>query len=199
VFLGDLVDRGPRIPDVLRFAMDVVESSSAICLPGNHEAKLLRKLSGREVTLNHGLAETLSQLRTEPTEFIERLTAFLGGLTNHHVLDDGRLVVAHAGLKEEMQGRSSDKVQSFSLYGETTGEIDRFGLPVRYNWAAEYDGHATVVYGHTPVAEPEWLNNTICIDTACVFGGKLTTLRYPERELVQIRARRVYFRSRPSL
>ena len=106
-----------------------------------------------------------------------RLAEFLDGLVSHYVLDDGKLVVAHAGMKEEMQGRGSGKVREFALYGETTGETDEFGLPVRYNWAAEYRGRAMVVYGHTPVPEPEWLNRTTNIDTGCVFGGKLTALR----------------------
>jgi protein phosphatase len=102
-------------------------------------------------------------------------------------------VVAHAGLKEELQGRGSGKVRDFALYGETTGETDEFGLPVRYNWAAEYRGRAMVVYGHTPVPEPEWFNGTICIDTGCVFGGKLTALRYPEKELVSVPALETYY------
>ncbi|HWF89686.1 MAG TPA: polynucleotide kinase-phosphatase, partial [Pyrinomonadaceae bacterium] len=110
-----------------------------------------------------------------------------------YVLDDGRLVVAHAGLKEELQGRGSGKVRDFALFGETTGETDEFGLPVRYNWAAEYRGKAMVVYGHTPVPEPEWLNRTICIDTGCVFGGKLTALRYPEKELISVPALQTYY------
>src|SRR5690606_13783373 len=110
----------------------------------------------------------------------------------HYVLDDGRLVVAHAGLKASMQGRGSGAVREFALYGETTGETDEFGLPIRYNWAAEYRGKATVVYGHTPVPEAEWLNNTICIDTGCVFGGSLTALRWPEKELVDVPAAKVY-------
>src|SRR5204863_2243151 len=111
---------------------------------------------------------------------------------SHFVLDDGKLVVAHAGMKEIMQGRGSGAVRDFALYGETTGETDEFGLPVRYNWAAEYHGVAQVVYGHTPVPQPEWLNRTINIDTGCVFGGKLSALRYPEGELVSVPARRVY-------
>ena len=111
---------------------------------------------------------------------------------SHYVLDDGKLVVAHAGMKQEMQGRGSGKVRDFALYGETTGETDEFGLPVRYNWAAEYRGPAMVVYGHTPVPEPEWLNRTVNIDTGCVFGGKLTALRYPEKEFVSVPAARTY-------
>src|ERR1700750_1777149 len=102
-------------------------------------------------------------------------------------------------MKEEMQGRGSGKVRDFALYGETTGETDEFGLPVRYNWAAAYRGRAAVVYGHTPVPEPEWLNNTICIDTGCVFGGKLTALRYPEKELVSVEAAKEYYASQKPL
>jgi protein phosphatase len=117
----------------------------------------------------------------------------LNSLISHYVLDEGRLVVAHAGLREELQGRGSAYVRNFALYGETTGEIDEFGLPVRYDWANDYRGKAMVVYGHTPVVRTEWLNNTINIDTGCVFGGKLTALRYSERELISVDAARVYY------
>jgi diadenosine tetraphosphatase ApaH/serine/threonine PP2A family protein phosphatase len=132
---------------------------------------LHKKLRGRDVQVSHGLAETLDQLEPETPEFRTRVADFLDDLVSHFVLDDGHLVVAHAGLKAEMQGRASGKVRSFALYGETTGETDEFGLPVRYKWAAEYRGSAHVVYGHTPIPEPEWLNRTINIDTGCVFGG----------------------------
>ncbi|MBT9586109.1 polynucleotide kinase-phosphatase [bacterium] len=192
VFLGDLVDRGPDTPGVLRKVMQLVANGQALCVPGNHDTKLLKYLNGKKVQLTHGLAETVEQLHSEPPEFIEQLKKFLDGLISHYQLDGGRLIVAHAGLKAEMQGRTSGAVREFCLYGETTGETDEFGLPVRYNWAAEYRGQATVVYGHTPVLEPEWLNKTINIDTGCAFGGKLTALRYPEMELVQVPAARVY-------
>jgi protein phosphatase len=161
-------------------------------VPGNHDIKLLRKLTGREVQVTHGLAETLAQLRHCSADFIMEVRKFLDGLVSHYVLDDGRLVVAHAGMKAEMQGRGSGKVREFALYGETTGETDEFGLPIRYNWAEGYRGAATVVYGHTPVPAPEWLNHTINIDTGCVFGGSLTALRWPERELVAVPAAATY-------
>src|SRR5579883_339916 len=192
IFLGDLVDRGPASPAVLRLAMDMVASGNALCVPGNHDIRLLRKLKGRDVRLTHGIVETLAQLEHEPPAFKERVVKFLDGLISHYVLDDGKLVVAHAGMKEELQGRGSRVVREFALYGETTGETDEFGLPIRYNWAAEYRGQAMVVYGHTTVPEPEWLNGTINIDTGCVFGGKLTALRYPEKELVAVTAALVY-------
>ncbi len=193
VFLGDLVDRGPKIPDVLRLVMSMVNAGHALCVPGNHDVKLLKKLRGKDVKVTHGLAATLAQLETEPAEFSQQVVEFIDGLVSHYVLDDGKLVVAHAGMKEETQGRSSAAVRAFALFGETTGETDEYGLPVRYNWAAEYRGRAMVVYGHTPVAVPEWLNRTINIDTGCVFGGRLTALRYPEKELVSVPALRSYY------
>lgn len=192
VFVGDLVDRGPRIPDVLRIVMAMVESGSALAVPGNHDLKLARKLRGKDVQITHGLADSLAQLERETPEFRDLAASFLDDLVSHYVLDGGRLVAAHAGMKEEMQGRGSGKVRDFALYGETTGETDEFGLPVRYNWAAEYRGQAHVVYGHTPVPEPEWLNRTINVDTGCVFGGNLTALRWPEKELVSVPARATY-------
>jgi polynucleotide kinase-phosphatase len=192
VFLGDLIDRGPRIADTLRIAMSMVQAGAALCIPGNHEAKLLRKLRGRNVTLTHGLDKTVAELDRETPAFREEVARFIDGLVSHFVLDEGRLVVAHAGMKAEMQGRASGAVREFALYGDTTGETDEYGLPIRNDWAADYRGRAAVVYGHTPVPTADWLNNTLCVDTGCVFGGALTALRWPEREIVSIPAARQY-------
>lgn len=188
VFVGDLVDRGPNAPDVLRIAMSMVAAGTAYCVQGNHERKLSRWLEGRKVTVAHGLQQTIDQLDAQDRGLREALPAFLDGLRSHVWLDSGRLAVAHAGLREEMIGRGSGAVREFALYGETTGEIDQFGLPVRADWATAYRGKTAVIYGHTPVLSAEWVNNTLCIDTGCVFGGKLTALRWPERELVDVPA-----------
>ncbi|MFI6355705.1 polynucleotide kinase-phosphatase [Streptomyces sp. NPDC050743] len=193
VFVGDLVDRGPDTPGVLRRVMSMVESGNALCVPGNHENKYGRYLGGRKVQHTHGLAETIAQMEGESEEFKERVRRFLAGLVSHYVLDGGKLVVCHAGLPEKYHGRTSGRVRSHALYGDTTGETDEFGLPVRYPWAEDYRGRAAVVYGHTPVPEASWLNNTICLDTGAVFGGKLTALRWPERELVDVPAERVWY------
>ena len=193
LFVGDLVDRGPATPAVLRLVMGMAGAGHALVVPGNHENKLARALEGANVATGHGLAETLHQLEAEPPQFSKQVARFIDDLVSHMVLDDGRLVVAHAGMREDMAGRSSGAVRSFALYGDTTGETDEYGLPVRYPWAQDYRGKATVVYGHTPVPEAVWLNNTICIDTGCVFGGKLTALRWPERDLVSVPARRQYW------
>jgi len=192
VFLGDLVDRGPDSPGVLRLVMGMVEVGTGLCVPGNHDAKLLKKLMGRDVNISHGLALTLEQLDQEPIAFRERVRRFIDSLPSHLVLDGGKLVVAHAGMKEDLQGRMSGRVRDFALYGETTGETDEFGLPIRFNWAGHYRGRAAVVYGHTPIAKPEWLNRTMCVDTGCVYGGMLSALRYPESELISVNAEKQY-------
>lgn len=196
VFVGDLVDRGPDSPGVLRRVMGMVAAGSALCVSGNHENKLGRWLRGKNVQHTHGLAETIEQLEKEDEHdpaFREQVRTFVAGLVSHYVLDGGKLVVCHAGLPEKYHGRTSGRVRSHALYGDTTGETDEFGLPVRYPWAEDYRGRAAVVYGHTPVPSTTWLNNTICLDTGAVFGGRLTALRWPEREIVDVPAERVWY------
>ncbi|MCA1222580.1 polynucleotide kinase-phosphatase, partial [Streptomyces sp. 8L] len=193
VFVGDLVDRGPDSPGVLRRVMGMVAGGTALCVPGNHENKLGRWFKGAKVQHTHGLAETIGQLEKEDDAFRAEVRTFLQGLVSHYVLDGGDLVVCHAGLPEKYHGRTSGRVRSHALYGDTTGETDEFGLPVRYPWAEDYRGRAAVVYGHTPVPDATWINNTICLDTGAVFGGRLTALRWPERELVGVPAERVWY------
>ena len=188
IFLGDLVDRGPGVADVLDVAMSMVKGETALCILGNHENKLSRALAGRNVQITHGLAESLEQIDARPPEFREKVATFIDGLISHYVLDGGDLVVAHAGLPERYHNRSSGRVRSLAMYGDTDGETDEYGLPVRYRWAEDYRGTAAVVYGHTPVPTAGWLNNTICVDTGSVFGGTLTALRWPEKELVSVDA-----------
>jgi len=198
VFLGDLCDRGPKNTETLRLVMNMVNSADpkrAWCVSGNHDVKLLKKLSGKDVRLTHGLDITARQLESRDAEFNQEVKTFLEGLISHYVFDGGKLVTAHAGLKESYQGRSSGRVREFCLYGETTGETDEYGLPVRFPWANEYRGSALVVYGHIPNPEILAVNNTVCVDTGCVFGGKLSAYRYPENEIVQVKAKQEYYAS----
>ncbi|QJW95740.1 AAA family ATPase [Frigoriglobus tundricola] len=189
VFVGDLCDRGPDTPGVYRLVMDAVQRGVAFSVLGNHDDKLLRWFrTPDKVKLTHGLAQSAEQFEKEPPPVRDRVAGFVAKLPSHLVLDGGRLVVAHAGLTADMHGRVSGKVRAFALYGDTTGESDEFGLPVRLNWAAHYRARASVVYGHTPTLTPEWVNRCICVDTGCVFGGALTALRWPEQELVSVPA-----------
>jgi protein phosphatase len=192
VFVGDLVDRGPHSPEVLRIVLSMIDSGIALAVPGNHDVRFLRWLDGKTVRPTHGLDLTIAQFEKETPEFRERVRTFIATSPSYLWLDGGRLAVAHAGIKEDMLGRGSADVRGFCLYGETSGEMDEFGLPIRYHWAAEYGGATSVVYGHTPVPEPDWVNNTLCIDTGCCFGGKLSALRWPEKKVVSVPAARVY-------
>ncbi len=192
IFLGDLVDRGPKIPQVLQLVMGMVATGNAFCIKGNHDVKLSRKLKGHNTKLAHGLKESIKQLQTTSEDFCNQVIKFINNLAEHYLFDAGKLVVAHAGLTEELQGRETGKVYEFALYGKVIGR-EKSGFPIRYNWANDYNGSATVVYGHTVVVDSEWVNNTICLDTGCVFGGKLTALCYPEKELVSVTAKHTYY------
>ncbi len=201
VLLGDLVDRGPQVVEAARIAMRMVAAGTALCVPGNHDVALARALDGRGGTAapTLGRRKSLEQVRALPAaarrRFVAGFRAFVASLPPHLVLDGGRLAVAHAGLKRGHIGRDSEEARRFALLGETTGEVDRYGLPVRVKWAQAYRGRTLVVYGHTSVPEPEWVNNTVNIDTGCVYGGRLTALRYPEMEIVALPAARAYYRS----
>jgi len=195
-FAGDLVNRGPATTGVLRLVMQMVQAGQAVCVPGNQDMKLAGVLDGATVQATPGLARSLDQFAVESVEFCNATLEFLYALPGHCVLDEGRLVIAHAGLPERMHGSGSAKARAFALYGKTTKTLDEFGKPVRVNWASDYRGRALVVYGHTPVAQPLWLNNTVNIDTGCIYGGHLTALRYPERQIVQVPAKAVYYPSR---
>jgi predicted kinase/diadenosine tetraphosphatase ApaH/serine/threonine PP2A family protein phosphatase len=201
VLVGDLVDRGPQVVEAARIAMRMMAAGTALCVPGNHDVSLARALEGRggAGTPTLGRRKSLEQVKALPAaarrRFVAEFRAFVDSLPPHLVLDGGRLAVAHAGLKSGHIGRDSEEARRFALLGEITGEVDRYGLPVRVKWAEAYRGRALVVYGHTSVARPEWVNNTVNIDTGCVYGGRLTSLRYPELEVVSLPAARAYYRS----
>ncbi len=192
VFVGDLVDRGPRAADTVAIVMALCEAGQAFCVPGNHDSKFRRWLDGHAVSMTHGLQVTADDYAGTDAKLRARISRFIRELPPYLWLDGGKLVVAHAGIQNEMIGSTSHKIENFCLYGDTDNKKNAAGFPVRYNWAARYDGAALVVYGHVCVREPAWVTGTVCIDTGCCFGGALTALRYPELETVSVPARSVY-------
>ncbi len=196
VFVGDLTDRGPRSPDVLRIVMALVDAGHAFAVPGNHDVKIWRWLSGRNVSLTHGLNISAEQFEAEAPEFRHTAKAFLTSLPTYIWLDRGALAIAHAGIRSNMLGRLDGPIGHFCIYGDTDGKKDENGLSIRYNWAAnDPDAQTFVVYGHVPVSDPVFVNASVCIDTGCCFGGALTALRWPEREIVSVPAQRRYYQS----
>jgi protein phosphatase len=192
VFVGDLVDRGPRIAEVLDAAMTMVRNGTGLSVVGNHDDKLHRALIGRNVKIAHGLADSLEQLGRLSGGARERIRDFIAGLPGNLVLDEGRLVVAHAGLPERHHGDQSTRARDLAMYGPTRPGRDEHGLPIRLDWTSSYRGEARVVYGHTPVVRPEWRGNTLDVDTGCAYGGLLSAYRYPEGDIVSVAARFTY-------
>ncbi|MGB9666613.1 MAG: AAA family ATPase [Candidatus Cryosericum sp.] len=192
VFVGDFVDRGPHNVRTLLIVMAMVRSGAALAVPGNHDDKLLRALQGAPVKISNGLDRTLQELDAAGDEMKTLVRDFLAGLPSHLVLNGGNLVIAHAGLPQNLHGVDSPHARDVALFGTQTGQRDAYGLKILADWAHAYTGDAIVVWGHLPVAEAVWVGNTIDIDTGCVHGGSLTALRYPERELVSVPVARVY-------
>ncbi|MBI5779968.1 MAG: polynucleotide kinase-phosphatase [Planctomycetes bacterium] len=197
IFVGDLTDRGPKIIETVNFVINHSINNLAYVVRGNHDKKFTNYLRGQNVRIDHGLEQTIAQLESLPEaeriKFKEQYQKYERNVISHYIFDQGNLAVAHAGITEYFQGRGSAQITDFCLYGQTTGEIDGYGLPVRLDWSENYRGKALVVYGHIPVEEAEFANNTIDIDQGCVFGGRLTALRYPERELIYVEAKAQYY------
>ncbi|HET7558823.1 MAG TPA: metallophosphoesterase [Limnochordia bacterium] len=186
LFVGDLVNRGPDDLGVVALVRGMVEANQALCAKGNHDKKTARWALGAPVQLTNGLEETARQVASHPDapRIKAELADFLGGLPPYLWLEDGELVVVHGAMRADFIGRTGPRIESLALYGDVMRIVD--GMPQRRDWTPDYRGRAFVVYGHTPVDEPYWNNNTVNIDTGAVFGGRLTCLLWPERETVQV-------------
>ena len=199
VFLGDLTDRGPNSIGVLRLVLSLYEEGRALYVPGNHCDKFARFLGGSPISRNYGIETTIQELQAlstaEQEELSERFLQLFHQSSPYLMFDNDRLLVAHAGLPERFHFRLSKRIKAFSLYGDVTGELDADGYPVRHDWAQKYRGSPLVVYGHTPTLAVSFINNTVNLDQGCVFGGSLSALRYPERELISIPAQKIYWKS----
>lgn len=189
-FVGDLTDRGHHSLQTISTVYNLFEKGALYYVPGNHCNKLYRYFLGNNVKILHGLETTVAELsalpRSERDRYRDMFLSLYEQSPLYHVLDDGKLIIAHAGIKEELIGKQSNQVKTFVLYGDITGEKNEDGTPVRKDWASYYKGDAWIIYGHTPVKEARIVNKTANIDTGAVFGGKLTAFRYPEIEVVSV-------------
>lgn len=207
VYVGDLCDRGPASLAVIDTAKAMVDAGCALVILGNHDDKLRRWARGNNVKVSHGLESTVAEFaQLESAQLLRRkaeVKAFLDALPMWALCDPqqatgatfgARLAVAHAAWKPGLLGGPAGKMRSWCLYGPNTGNtVD--GLPQRIDWKPDYPASAPLcVVGHTafdgPVVER---HNTMCVDTGCVFGGALTALRWPERDVVQVPARQTYY------
>ncbi|GGH83965.1 diadenosine tetraphosphatase ApaH/serine/threonine PP2A family protein phosphatase [Pullulanibacillus pueri] len=197
VFVGDITDRGPASVKMIQLVTRLVEAKLGLYVPGNHCDKLYRYMLGRNVQIKHGLETTVAELDALERREYKRISHAFKTLYEtsplYLMLDEGKLIVAHAGIKERDIGKPMNKrIKTFVLYGDITGDTDFEGRPIRLDWAKKYHGESWIVYGHTPVHEPRIAFHSINIDTGCVFGGKLTAWRYPEMEIVSVPSTQPY-------
>lgn len=189
-FVGDLTDRGPKSLKVIESVAELVKKKKAFYAPGNHCNKLYRYFLGNKVQITHGLETTVEEYEALNQEEQQKISGTFQWLYEnaplYHLLDDGQLIVVHAGIREDFIGKHNKRVKDFVLYGDITGKALPDGRPERRDWALHYQGSRWIVYGHTPVKEARFLNRTVNIDTGAVFGNKLSAFRYPEEEIVSV-------------
>ncbi len=190
VFVGDLTDRGPASIKTIHLVYKLVQDEKGRYVPGNHCNKLYRYFLGNPVKHQHGLETTVAEYEALPKEekamVRKRFMELYEQAPLYDILVEVNAVVAHAGIKEEMIGRTDKRTETFVFYGDITGKTDEHGFPERRDWALHYSGEKWIVYGHTPVRKPRFRNKTVNIDTGCVFGGMLTAFRLPEERIVSV-------------
>lgn len=191
VFIGDLMDRGPSSLKVIELVYQLVTKDKlAKYIPGNHCDKLYRYFLGNNVKIQHGLETTVEEYQAlnkkEQVAITNKMIRLYEQAPLYLEIPEVNAVIAHAGIKESLIGRNDKKVKTFVLYGDITGEKLPDGRPVRRDWAKHYTGDRWIVYGHTPVLEPRFVNKTVNIDTGCVFGNKLTAFRLPEEKIISV-------------
>jgi protein phosphatase len=186
ISVGDLIDRGPRSIDVALFFVNHIESGRAKFVIGNHDDKFLRYILGNPVEIREDLAATIGQYEKLNADDKLKIFNMLKSAPYKLELDEGRLLIVHAAPPE---GQCDKQDKNICLYGRPTGGKDSRGFAERFDWAPEYDLKENVpfvVYGHTYFQEPYMMKNSCGIDTACFGGEKLTALRWPDKEIVQV-------------
>lgn len=197
IFLGDYIDRGPKPIKTLKLLMNLVESRQAICILGNHDDKLRRYLRGNPVKIAGSFIKTVEAIEKKSNKFKKRLLNFLESLP--YKLETDELICVHGAY---INNYSLKMQRNFALYGEIDGRIDSNGYPIRQrNWINQYEGTAVICHGHINVEEVEIFNTpnggkVYNLDTGCVFGRKLSALKFPEMEIVEIKAKKVYYERR---
>lgn len=197
VFIGDLMDRGPSSLKVIELVYQLVTKDKiAKYIPGNHCDKLYRYFLGNNVKIQHGLETTVEEYEAlntkEQVAIRNKMIRLYEQAPLYLEIPEVNVVIAHAGIKESLIGRYDKKVKTFVLYGDITGEKLPDGRPVRRDWAKQYTGERWIVYGHTPVLEPRFVNKTVNIDTGCVFGNKLTAFRLPEEKIISVASKQPF-------
>jgi polynucleotide kinase-phosphatase len=200
--LGDVLSRGPRSIETLQFFQKHVAAGHAYMIDSNHGWKIARWLDGKNVKLAHGDENVAAEFEVYETKFgkdeSERLKQQIKDLLleakSHYIIQKNgvnTVVAVHAGIKDHYIGKESPRISDFCRYGDTDG-LDENGKPIRKDWSASHKSNELILWGHDPKPQPLMVNNSLNIDQGVVFGGSLTAYRYPERQLVSVKAKQDY-------
>lgn len=184
VLLGDLVNRGPHSHRVV----EIARKNHFLSLMGNHELRLLQYRQTKDPSLLKVYDfTTLDKLREEDWHYLEKMQGF-------HETPDSRFVCVHGGFLPGPPWRT----QPLHIVCQTKW-ISPNEIPPHLqkdmqaqHWCHLWEEESTVLYGHTPYKEVNYVGNTLGIDTSCVYGGFLTACILPEMQIVQVRARKAY-------
>lgn len=200
--LGDVVSRGPKSIETLQFFQKLVAAGHAYMIDSNHGWKIARWLDGKNVKMAHGdenvAAEFEEYERKYGSEAAEKLKGQIKELLleakSHYIIRKNgvnAVVAVHAGIKDHYNGKQSPRISDFCRYGDSEG-LDENGKPIRKDWSISHKSSELILWGHDPKPQPLLVNNTLNIDQGLVFGGSLTAYRYPERQIVSVKAKQDY-------
>jgi hypothetical protein len=175
IFVGDLIDRGPQIPETLRLARAMVEAGAAQCVLGNHEYNALRWAANLRAHSQKNFWQhqmTLKAFARDPDAWHSYLNWFrtwpvaldLPGLRVVHACWDAAALARLAGCAELNERALSDKKVDRLICAVVKGEdvplpagqfhVDAEGIPrpvIRKQWWLDgsYPADAPpVFFGH---------------------------------------------------
>ena len=182
--LGDLINKGPDSHEAIRIA----KAYDIQTIIGNHELALLTaKKEKRLKYLNRSYQETYRQLNKSDWKYLKQLPKFI----YESALDT---LFVHGGFCPNQPWYC----QNLEII-TTVQVISQKGLPEKRTyrsksklWVNFWKENTSVVYGHTPRRRIYKKSNTLCIDTGCVYGGKLTAYSVEENKLISVKAKQAY-------
>ncbi len=199
ISVGDNVDRGDYNLKTLDLCIELFNEGKFIEVQSNHMDKFVRWLKGSNVKISYGMQKTVDEFlnlpKTIQEQYRKKIIEYYSSAPLY-VIVNKETVIAHAGIKDDMIGKTGKKVKSFVLYGQTTGRYTPEGFPERLDWTKERKLKANspkIVYGHVVFQKPYINNKCYGIDTGCVFGNKLTAY-IPQIDTFEfVKAKKTYY------
>ena len=180
IFLGDIINRGPHSGKVL----ELVHSIPCEVVLGNHELGLTKYVQDKSPP-NPDFEEVLQQMEDKRDDYLawmENLPTFI---------ETPAFLAVHAGLIPNLspQKHPPEIITRLRTWGGDFHDLDN---PAHPPWYELYTGKKLVVYGHWALKGLTVRENTIGLDSGCVWGGALSALELPGRKITQVKAHAVY-------